>query len=420
MLQLPTIFIGEVIDGGITSIREDPWSSSVNRVRFRVLENFRGLPPKTATVDVELWPIAGMCAPIPYYSGKRYLVVPSERDGKLVEGACFQGRDIEKAAGDVRQVREYFAGRMQSNVHGRVAVARAPELVEFLLDGGQAKPLGGVTISTSRGGKTWSTLSGADGRFTLPLSGAGVYRVRAQLEPYAPDTAEIHIRGSGCATHDFGLTIDNTISGRVLDGQGQPLKEGRVGLIDLDRPPPDAAKQVWFNDAYVDGPDMTFTFKNVPIGRYLLVFNPDGPRWGRLLDGAFESSYYPLGSTRAGARTVEIKSGNVHLMGMDLVAGRQVMSRQVVVRVRFSDGAPMKTAGIQLVGLPLRQGEPEWVAWGSLISDKDNGAVRFTAPADRRLRLEVTDMYGRELRQKYISMHEPGSATIDQEFIVTP
>jgi len=420
MLQLPTIFIGEVIDGGITSIREDPWNSRVNHVRFRVLENFRGLAPNTVTVDVELAPTMGMCAPIPYHSGRRYLVVPDKRDGRLSDGACFQGRDVETAAEDVRQVREYFAGKMQSNVHGRVAVARAPVLVDFLLEGGEAKPLAGVTISTSRGGKTWSTRSSADGRYSLPLPAAGVHSVRARLEPYVPDIAEIYVRGSGCATHDFALTVDNTISGSVLDSQGEPLKEGRVGLIDLDRPPPDTAEHIWFNDAYVDGPDMTFTFKNVPIGRYLLVFNPDGPRWGRLFDGASEISYYPSGSTRAGARTIEIKSGSVHLTGMDLVAGPQVTSRQVTVRVQFPDGTPMKTARIRLVGLPLLPGEPEWVAWGGLVNDKDNGSVQFTAPANRRLRLEVTDMYGRELKQKYTSTHEPGSATITQEFIVTP
>ena len=43
MVQSPMLFTGEVIDGGIQSIREDPWHSSVTHVRFRVLERFRGV-----------------------------------------------------------------------------------------------------------------------------------------------------------------------------------------------------------------------------------------------------------------------------------------------------------------------------------------------------------------------------------------
>jgi hypothetical protein len=60
LIQMPTVFIGEVIDGGVTSIRDDPWNSNVKHVRFRVLENFRGLPANAQTVDVELTPTARM------------------------------------------------------------------------------------------------------------------------------------------------------------------------------------------------------------------------------------------------------------------------------------------------------------------------------------------------------------------------
>jgi len=81
IVKLPTIFIGEVIDGGISSIEEDPWYSSVNHVRFKVLKNFRGLPAGTQTVDVELIPTFGMCSPIPYFYGHKYLLMPGKRDG---------------------------------------------------------------------------------------------------------------------------------------------------------------------------------------------------------------------------------------------------------------------------------------------------------------------------------------------------
>ena len=127
LIQMPTVFIGEVIDGGVTSIRDDPWHSNVNHVRFRVLENFRGLPPKAQTVDVELTPTSGMCAPIPYFPGRRYLVIPRKREGKYTDGVCFQGRDIETAQDEVRQLRGRDAQIPDSWIHDPYSPSRRAE-----------------------------------------------------------------------------------------------------------------------------------------------------------------------------------------------------------------------------------------------------------------------------------------------------
>jgi hypothetical protein len=419
LLQLPTIFVGEVIDGGVTSIRDDPWHLNVDHVRFKVIESFRGLPSGTQTVDVQLTPTFGMCAPIPYYSGRKYLVVPDKRDGKFSDSVCFQGRDAESAADEVRQVREYFAGKMPMNVHGQVAIARDSDLVDFLLNMGETKPLSGVTISTTRNGQTFSALTNADGKYTLALPAPGDYKVSANLKPYTSEPEEVSVARRGCAIQNFGMTVNNTISGSVRDENGQPVKNARVGLIDLDRPQSDSERHAWFDDAYVEKGGTTFSFENVPIGRYLLVFNPDGPRSGGLFDLPLDSTYYPLNATRSAARTVEMNSGGVHLTGMDLIVGKRVEFRQVVVKVRFPDGTVMKTAEIRCIGLPREEGALPWTIQKAAL-ERDNGSVHFLAPADRNLQIEVKDAYGRDLKRTYTSTHEPGTATITQEFVVTP
>src|SRR5258708_39571009 len=97
--QSPVIFIGEVIDGGIATLADDPRYSDAKYARFKVIEAFRGLSPETKTIDVELHLWAGMCSPIPYERGKRYLVTPARQDdGRLVDGMCFSGESVEKAA----------------------------------------------------------------------------------------------------------------------------------------------------------------------------------------------------------------------------------------------------------------------------------------------------------------------------------
>jgi hypothetical protein len=419
MMQLPTLFVGEVIDGGVGSIREDPWFSNAKHVRFKVIENLRGLPSGMKTVDVNISPTAGMCAPVPYYPGKSYLVMPSTRGDRYYDEVCFSGRELKSAGEDLRLLREYLAGKMPTNVRGRIAVAREPSLVSFLLDMGETKALGGVTVSTTYNGKRYSTTSIADGSYALSLPAAGTYEVHADLSPYASKPVKVTVATRSCSVEDLGMTVDNTISGRVWDEKGQPVKSARVGLIDLDHPNSGSERHRWFYDAYAESsrPDLTFEFENVPLGRYLLVFNPDGPGARGLFDLARESTYYPLASKRADARAIEVSRGGVHLTGMDLSLGPPVKFRDVTIRVRFPDGAPMKTARILCTGLPQKEGEDPWIL---VTGQEKNGEIRFSVPTNRRLKFEVKDWYGRDLKTSYISTHEAGEDSISQDFVVRP
>jgi hypothetical protein len=228
-----------------------------------------------------------MCSPIPYFPGKEYLVFPTRQDGRLRDGSCFQGRDIETAAEDVRQVRDYFSGKMRANVYGRVAMGRSTWI-----------PISGVKVWTSRGRETYSRLTDSDGRYELRLPAAGGYQVHADLPPYESETAEVFVPGPGCAVRDFGLALDSTISGKVLDDWARPVKDAKVGLIRLDRvPAPEQSNLI--DVAYTQEADMSFKFTSVPLGRYLIVFNPHGPHFSALFDLPFESTYYPLRATRA-------------------------------------------------------------------------------------------------------------------------
>jgi hypothetical protein len=416
LIHRPTIFIGEVVAGGISSIREDPWRSNVKHVRFRVLENLRGLPAGTGTVDVELTPTHGLCAPIPYFPGRKYLFTSRFPGRVQTDGICPQGRDLEDAGEDVRVIREFLAGKMPINLHGQIAAARDNSMVDFLLTFGEAKPLGGVVISAGRGLKTYSAVSEADGRYTLALPSDGAYQVRAALRPYTAGPAGETTVAGGCVVLNFGLQIDNTISGRVWNHKGQPVTSAEVGLIDLDRRLSNSRyPREWFNRAVTGQAGANFLFKNVPIGRYLLVFNPRGPRPAGIMDQPFESTYYPLNANLDNAKVIEVKTSGVHLTAMDLVMGKPVSFRPVTVRVRFRDGKPMKTARANCAGLPRVAGEIPWIKTG--MPDKDE-TFRFSAPTDRRLKIEVKDWFGRELKGVLSSTHEPGSAPVTKEFVV--
>ena len=77
----------------------------------------------------------------------------------------------------------------------------------------------------------------------------------------------------------------------------------------------------------------------------------------------------------------------------------------------------MKTAQVRCLGLPRGEGEAVWSGAGA--AEKD-GAIKMMAPVNRQLKIEVRDVYGRDLKGTYSSLHEPGFAPITQEFVVIP
>ena len=388
------LFVGEVIGGGVESIREDPWYSRATHFRFRVIERFRGLPAAVETFEINVMPPFGMCSPNPYFPGRRYLVAPARHDnGEFWDGPCFTGRDVERAANELRRIRAHLSGKKLTQVYGQV------------ISGG-SKPLAGVRVSTTRRGRTYSTVSGSDGHYVLPLPTGGGYNLVASFSRHelreAPEEVEVEQEG-GCAVADISMQVDNSISGSVRDEGGRLLANGRVGLFDVDR-------AVFHDQVSVDGERLTFTFHHVPLGRYLLVSNPEG----RL---PYERTYYPDGSTRGAAEVFEFRSSGVHLTGRELVIGKAVVFRAVKIRVQFPDGAPMRTALVACEGQPRNDGDLPWSE--SMIVGKE-GNVELVAPADRVLRIEVRDVYRRALKASYVSTHATGTETIEKTFVVQP
>lgn len=406
----PVIFIGEVVDGGISSLKDDPWHSAVKHATFKVVESFRGLPPGTNTVDVKLllWP--GMCSPIPYQFGRKYLVVPWKRDGILGDGVCFSGRDVEEVPDQVRNLREYFTRTAVPNIRGRIAVARESGIVDFRLRTGEAKPGTGARVYATQGWSVYSAEADAEGAYFLAVPGAGRYKMRVELPPYdvMPPSPEVEVQPDSCTIQDFALKTDNTVSGRVWDHSGKVVMNAAVGLIDIEH---GQAKRVDTN--HWQHKDGTFEFSNVAPGRYLLMLNPKGPRESLPV----ESTYYPLASSRSEAKIIEIKGNHTHLTWMDLVVGPRVAFRNVNVHVRFTDGTPMTTASVRCVGEPNGSGNPEWMDYRVT---RDKGQAVFVAPANRRIRIYVTDWYGRDMKATYSDTFEAGTSAITKEFVTKP
>lgn len=406
ILARPVLFIGEVVDGGVPSIRDDPWHSSATFVVFRVRERFRGVRADTETVRIAVDPTFGMCSPNPYFPGISYLVMPGEWNGKLFDGGCFLGRSLKSDPELISDVRQFFAGKLAMSIRGRVGVARSAESVRYV-----EKPLAGVEIAAIREGKTYRTSTDRQGRYFLTVPN-GSYRLKAALRPYSFEE-DIEVVTEGVvAERDIAARIDTSICGQVWDERGQPVNGARIGLIDRERESGEPGEVLSLRNEY-SGVDGGYCFSQVPLGRYLVVFHPEGPEDKDRRD----RTYYPRGSSRAKAERVLIDRAGAHLKSIDLVVGAPVAMREVIVTLAFPDGAPMKTAVVRVTGNGPLQPDLQWTR--SAVSSKA-GQVSLHAPADRSLRIEVRDWYGRDLGAKYESVHEAGATPISQKFVIQP
>jgi hypothetical protein len=407
--RYPVIFTGEVIDGGLTSIRQDPWyADEVKHATFRVIEAFRGLPAGTRTVDVRLALMKGMCSPIPYQRGKRYLVAPHFENGIYSDGGCFSGRELQTVADEIPYLRPLIAGEIHAAFVGTAAPSDDASSIGYYIDSGISRPVAAVKVTARKGSMIHSALTGASGRYFLKLPEAGVWLFHAEHPLYGTKPEQAYdVPGGGCQNQNVPLLADNTLSGRLMrmfNGKPEAVGHVRVGLHEADETNPTPLDM----EAYSDAAGY-FEFKRVPLGRYR-VAGPSQNRPNPIISQ--ETGYYRGSSSFQNAKVIEVKSNHTHLVELNIQTGPPFKTRRVTVRAEFEDGTPMTTAAIRCRSLA------EKVDWRDSSVTPKTGVVTFDSPATVPIEITLTDWYGRDLGVKYAATYPPGEKEIVHKFVV--
>jgi len=425
LLQAKTLFIGEVIDGGIVSVRDDPWYADVTSARLSVVKSFRGIPKALKTVDIKLRPSNGMCAPLPYHLGRRYLVAMNTGYSELYDNGCSSSVDVEDTPEDVEVVRQHFSKSRPGYIAGMVVGSDDPDATlkgnpfDFP-DTRSGRVLSGVTISATRNGKTYNTLSDQSGDYRLAVPEAGIYQVLATYKLHTSKRIAVAVSLDQPVRRNFAMQVSSTISGRLLGRNNQPVLNAKVGLVDLDRLKAEPGKLPWLEIATSSSSDGSFQFRYVPVGRYLLVSNPNGPQVTRMGENPGERSYYSGRPDTSKPQVLEVTFDGVHLAGVDVKQGKPSILRPVNVRVEFPDGVGMKSAEVKCTALPTESDQLPVVLDVFYSNDKHDGTFDFQVPADRKLEIEIKDIYLRTKKVYFKSEHEPGTAPIKLKYVVTP
>ena len=106
-----------------------------------------------------------------------------------------------------------------------------PDALVFL-EAGPAASSGGIVFASSRPGLPAppGTRTGPDGRALLPGVPAGAWTLRVLAEGYLPHQESLGLPSEDGEPRTVVLEAGGTVRGRVLDEEGRPLPEARVGL----------------------------------------------------------------------------------------------------------------------------------------------------------------------------------------------
>jgi hypothetical protein len=344
--QVDAIFSGVVQN--ITVIPEDgpplrPGAARLPRafrVEFDVIDTFRGIEGKTASV---LTSGSGPACGYGFTQGERYLVYASKGTAGLVTGICSRTRKLSEAREDLEFLKTLAAQTTQTaRIFGTV------KHWERDLSTGQPQahgPMPDVRITAQGSASTFDARSNARGEYEVTLP-PGKYQITASppsgfSQTSLTQNAELPAAGA-CFVVDFGLQFDGRIGGVMHDSSGKPAAKVTVQIISAD----DAGKVGYIQDhSVVTDANGRFEFVDTSPGRYVVGVDLTR-RASRPV--VFPATYHPGTADPTFATVVELKGGE-HRELPPMTVPEPRREYQIAGIVAFADGKPAPGASISLM-----------------------------------------------------------------------
>jgi hypothetical protein len=228
---------------------------------------------------------------------------------------------------------------------------------------GQPDPLGGLTVTIEGEGKRLELKTDASGYFETFDLLPGSYRISTGVtgKLRGADAQTVELRT--VASLGFNTTTMGSLTGRVLDQEGRPVRELQVELLQ-----PGAAQPSGRVTTYVTTTeDGTFVFNEAVAGRYLLAVNSVGRR--SLYGAPFRPSYFPKAASSADAQVITVADGVSVDIG-DFVLQERYPTVDVSGIVVTPDGKPVPGAYVN-----LNKSGGEWDAARSVQTDAEGRFV---------------------------------------------
>ena len=215
----------------------------------------------------------------PFKEGETYLVYAGkEQDGKFVlQRSVSRTRLISEAAEDLAYLRGLPAapngGRIFGNVFDHRQAATLRVLAEpYVSD----KPMVGIRISARSGDRSFATVTDGTGFYEFTNLPEGKYTVRADLPAYLSGSQQIaSVFNKGCAPLRLSIQATGVIAGRLVDGDGKPIRNAVVTIFSAEGVTEEMLDLVkpGYTTRDITDNNGRFSFVRLPGDRYFLAVN---------------------------------------------------------------------------------------------------------------------------------------------------
>lgn len=302
-----------------------------------------------------------------FLRGEHYLVYAYGDSGKaLSTNICTRTRPMSSAGEDLKFLRQLPVEGSGIRIHGRVGKPGFDSNGARKMEG-----LAGIAVTiTNKQGRRIELVTDSNGSYEVTGLKGGEYEVRADLpEYYYRDeylTRRIRVFDRGCAREDFAAIPNGQLSGRIVDAEGNPVKNAKIVLIK-----PDVKGYLTTRDDiavdYVDNEKGRFELNQIPPGEYLLGLNvTSSPAAGE----PYPPTYYPGVRERAQATIIKVGLGEKlpeHILRLPPKLSERIIQGVVV----WPDGSPAAGAQVHLTD----ENHPGWIVNGTVETDASG---RFT------------------------------------------
>ncbi|MET0753430.1 MAG: carboxypeptidase regulatory-like domain-containing protein [Pyrinomonadaceae bacterium] len=243
-------------------------------VRLTIEESFKGTKEKEIVLELN------DCG-YQFRQGEKYLIYAQRRENGNLDVRVGQSRTkpIVEATEDLDYIRSLQRGEPQAQIVGRIGQQTA-DIKQTRYSSERSffgLPMVGVKVFARGGEQTFEAFSDEKGFYKFAGLPAGEYEVWADYPSYfKSEKISVKTKTEGCGIGYLTAWRKGSISGRVTEADGSPVREARLSLVSADATAEEMFEErefesVW-NLAATDEKG-EYTFATLPAGRYFIVIN---------------------------------------------------------------------------------------------------------------------------------------------------
>lgn len=352
--EAKAVFVGKVISSKDVAaqeqIRDKAYTYTERHFRFVVAESLKNL--SKSEVDINAGRVDSSCYQ-GFTIGESYLIYAyGDSAEALGAGACTRTSNLSYASDDLYYLRALLRGVPEPRVYGSVT-----RIDNDLTKPTSARvvPMEGVKVIIEGAGRQFEAVTNKQGLYSLFKVPDGRYKARPMLpdkySTYYPAEEEFILgskqqdsyppvqRGAG-AYASFQIGWKNSMSGRILDAEGNPIVRAKAAVMLTHGSNPIVIEE----DEYDHHPDGKYQFSGLTPGKYLLSVKIRAPFSETNKSYRF---YYPHVEDLSQANEITIgESGSLEARDIRLPPGYLV--RQIEGTLVWPNGVPVSGAWVFL------------------------------------------------------------------------